>query len=445
MRDLLENRKRGEFAIEYWVRMYEEQFHILENLLERSGGQEIWSIYSLCNHCSKFESLEQCREILNLFVKYLAEERKDLREEVELVYLIMGSVLSEEITHKLVFESDLLFGGGQFKEEGGMEVNQSNLYGIVLRSRGGLGVGSDCMLNSSQFHVECEDVYKSIMAKSILSSNLWSSRFSSIKNTESRIYRESCGAGSSLASLNKSEEKCKTEPYPALFSASKASQDNTNKSEDIRDEVKGDDSFACVGNNTDPCPRKCVSKTGSKMVDIADKEGLSAGELDTEAKVSSKVVVDHEMSLFNDEDIESDAEELARVCLQKTEPTKRRKTTKSKDGGTGKGTDSEKKVDFDPLEVEPIAYSKVKKERMYKDTKTGYLVVEDDVDFVIEKENKSSKQTGTTRASESVGGKKASKRKKSHAMGSGAASGTSKQQTLASFFKIVKPNTGGGT
>lgn len=428
--------------------MYEEQFRILENLLGRSSEQEVWSVYSLCNHNSKFENLEECREILKLFVKYLADEKKDLREEVELIYLVMGNVSSDEITHKLVFESDILSGGG-LREE----VGQSSLYGIVSRrSRGELVVVDDCMLNSSQFYVECEDVYKSIMAKNMLSSSLWSSKFSNIDNTESHIYRESYVAGSDpgSGSLDKSEEKCKTEPYPVLFTSTKSSQDSRSlcisDSKDTKDGVTNDAFFSGGGNNTDPCPRKCVSKTEKRMVDFMDKgeEDIKYGETETAEKVS-RMVVDEEMNLFSDKDVERDAGGSAKAEVEKAKLVKRRKTTKSRDGCVG-GADNERKVDFDPLEVEPIMHSKVKREKMYKDMKTGYLVVEDDVDFVMEKENKSSKQTETTaRAGDSVGDKKAGKGKKSQTLSSSATSCTSKQQTLTSFFKIVKPATNKGT
>ncbi|OII72944.1 uncharacterized protein cubi_02175 [Cryptosporidium ubiquitum] len=417
--------------------MYREQFHILEDLLKSSQTQQIWSIYSLCNHSPKFENLEICRDILKLFVKYLLDEKKDLGAEI--VYLLMGDVLSDKITYKLVYDSDLPLNG--------LKVDNSNIYGIVSRkSHEKLQQESNLRLNLSQFQIECDDIYKSIKAKNSLSDKLWISRFSNISNTKSYLSRESI-TSSNFTNLEHSEVKCKTEPYPLLFNNGKGSQDRIKSS--IRENIsvenekkKENDHSMDIENNTDPYPMKHEFKNENKVINIKDNK-VDVSELGTKKEHNKVDENEDVINLFKDEENEniSITDEFVQNEDNKLKPVKRRKTTKLKicSDNNEDNKDDKDKIEFDPLEVEPIIQSKVRKERMYKDAKTGYLVVEDDVDFVMEKENKISKLGEKNLGNnDNATLKKPNKGKKSHSLSSNTNSGTSKQQTLNSFFKITK-------
>ncbi|KAH8581559.1 uncharacterized protein ELE39_002017 [Cryptosporidium sp. chipmunk genotype I] len=403
--------------------MYKEQFQILEDLLKNSQTQQIWSIYSLCNHSSKFENFEVCRDILKLFVKYLSEEKRDLGE-AELVYLVMGDISLDEVTYKLVYHSDLSLNE--------LEVCKSNIYGLVSKSSEKLQDKNNLKLNSLQFQIECDDIYKSIKAKNLLSDKLWISKFSNIGNTESYLLNESCNANFNSTSLEQSETKSKTEPYPLLFSNNKGDYQNAktyiNKNEDEQDRKKENVHFLQNENNTDPYPMKNIFNTEKKVI---------LPELGS--KRESDSVNNNVINLFKDEENEStnSIDEFTKNGDSKSKPTKRRKTSKSK--VCSDKQDNEKKMDFDPLEVGPIIHSKLKKEKIYKDDRTGYLIVEDDVDFVMEKENKISKLREKVSEDSNVTSKRSNKVKKSQTFNIN--SGTSKQQTLNSFFKITKPTS----
>ncbi|KAJ1605070.1 hypothetical protein OJ253_3334 [Cryptosporidium canis] len=411
--------------------MYREQFQILESLLGRSAEQEIWSIYSLCNHSSKFGGLDECRNILRFFVKYLQDEGRTCLRETELVYLRMGDVLSDEVKYKLVYESDLL--------SSGMESGSSNLYGIVSkRSDSSVGTDNYMIANTSQFASECEDINKLILAKNILPNSLWTSKFSGIYNTESYMHRGSNGAASLPISLDQSDMRCKTEPYPVLFK-------DENPKLSIHGECQNSDGrhgneVMSSGTSTDPYPRKNELEDGGIGIDCV-RAGM--GDKGLEKGKASIQMSDEPKSLFNDDDDDEGNvdREVDKGCLgesaqmdgSRAKSVKRRKTSKPKDREDSK----ENVVDFDPLEVEPIKYSKVKREKMYKDAKTGYLVVEDDVDFVMEKENKVLGQAEeSSQVADSSRTRKAVRGKKSQTLNSS----TSKQQTLTSFFKIIKPS-----
>lgn len=401
--------------------MYREQFQILEDLLKNSQTQQIWSIYSLCNHNSKFENFEICKDILKLFVKYISEEKKDF-EGVELVYLVMGDISSNEVAYKLVYDSDLSL--NEF------EVCKSNIYGLASRknnenSQENINLKS----NSLQFHIECDDIYKSIKAKNSLSEELWNSKFSNIANTKSNLSRESSNVNS--VNLDQSEIKSKTEPYPILFSSNKDINQN-NKININENENEQEDQWKKNGylkeneNNTDPYPMKNVFDNEKKVI-LSE----SNNKKDSDTSMNDNIT-----NLFKDEENENtnSIDEFVQNEDGKCKPTKRRKTSKSKI--CNDNNDNENKIDFDPLEVEPIMHSKVKKEKMYKDAKTGYLVVEDDVDFVMEKENRITKSREKVSQESEIPSKRSNKTKKSQT--SNINSGTSKQQTLNSFFKIVK-------
>ncbi|KAK9171872.1 hypothetical protein CmeUKMEL1_17620 [Cryptosporidium meleagridis] len=403
--------------------MYREQFQILEDLLRSSQIQQIWSIYSLCNHNSKFENFEICKDILKLFVNYISEEKKDL-QGVELVYLVMGDASSNEVTYKLVYDSDL--SSNEFK------VYESNIYGLISRrNHENSQENSNFKSNSLQFHVECDDIYKSIKAKNSLSDKLWNSKFSNIANTESNLSRESNNVNFNSVNLDQLEVKSKTEPYPILFNNNKSVNQNhkinINKNENEQeDQWKKNDYLMESENNTDPYPMKNVFDNEKKVI----LQELNSKQ-DSDTSVNDNIT-----NLFKDEEDENanSVDQIVQNEDSKCKPTKRRKTSKPK--GCNDNDDNENKIDFDPLQVEPIVHSKVKKEKMYKDAKTGYLVVEDDVDFVMEKENKNTKSREKVFQESEILSKRANKTKKSQTFNNN--SGTSKQQTLNSFFKIVK-------
>ncbi|XP_665163.1 hypothetical protein [Cryptosporidium hominis TU502] len=172
------------------------------------------------------------------------------------------------------------------------------------------------------------------------------------------------------------------------------------------------------------------------MKNVFDNEKKVILSESNNKKDSDTSLNDNITNLFKDEENENknSIDEFVQSEDGKCKPTKRRKTSKSKISNDN--NDNENKIDFDPLEVEPIMHSKVKKEKMYKDAKTGYLIVEDDVDFVMEKENRITKSREKVSQESEIPSKRSNKTKKSQT--SNINSGISKQQTLNSFFKIVK-------
>ncbi|KAF7458488.1 hypothetical protein HWI79_952 [Cryptosporidium felis] len=412
--------------------MYFEEFKILEEVFKSTEKRQIWSIYSLCNHSSRLGSFEECKESLLSFIEYLSTENKSLRDEIELVYLVLGDVSSEVVSNKLVFESDI---SGNEKKTPNL-----SLYGVLKHERNCVlqqDVNNIGYLNSDQFKVECEDIYKSVKAAALLPDKVWTSKFSGIRNESSmRIRVDSAVANSEKKELV--DEKCMTEPYPTKILTTCSTENEVKLEKEV-------DSIAeqiCINkyNNTDPYPNKKNYVTELELNSESFENIQSSrkpGVIDLFEDDEDEEVDESDVKMRDAEYVDEHRNEDSEItqgskagATGKVKPTKRRKMSKHTEAGN---SEMDKVSDFDPSEVEPIIQTKVKKEKMYKDEKSGYLVIEDEFDFIIEKENTSVPRDKTMGKKENISTKKTSKTKKAQGTTS-----TSKQQTLTSFFKVTK-------
>ncbi|KAH8740854.1 hypothetical protein FG386_003093 [Cryptosporidium ryanae] len=399
--------------------MYKEEIELIEKILDESEESQIWSVYSLCNHNRIFGDIEKCKNIL-------FEIRN--KEKYELIYLIFIRKNSNEFVNTLKYESELL--------NNNFEFNSSNIYGIVNKNK--INTNEKC-LNREQFYIECEDIYKNMNTIELLAEKLWYSSYSKISNvmsTKTRINKKGNdnisvnGVYDDLNS-NKNDLKvrgfsnksvCKTEPYPILIN-------------------KENDSIEKSENNTDPYPVKLDKFRNDIKLEKNDNYNMIKENI---SKIEGNKV---EVSLFeNDDDIINNGLDSNSNNQVKSEVIRKnvRKRTKIDSVDKSNAVSDENKhlnnrcnssieSNYDPSKVQPIVYSKIKKEKIYQDTKTGYLVVEDDVNFVIEKDY-SEKPLHKKSNSSSDSILKHVKNKKTNI------NTDSKQQTLNSFFKIVNKN-----
>ncbi|KAK6589620.1 hypothetical protein RS030_139 [Cryptosporidium xiaoi] len=399
--------------------MYEQEIALIECILNEHEGSQIWSVYSLCNHNKVFESIIKCKNIL-------FEMRN--KKEYELVYLIFSKNGSNELVNKLKYEYELL--------NDNVELNTDNIYGIVKKS----SLSNVNNMNKDQFYTECEDIYRNINTFDLLSEKLWYSRYSQISSKMSKKTRTNekilvninVGRLSDDKNIDRSDPNidenfdinlCRTEPYPMVI----------NNNSDITE--KND-------NNTDPYPVKLLGlKNDVEINDSLDNKIIGKSASKTEKKEDKDKV---EINLFeNDQDIinnELNSNNEIDLIAQKKNSRKR---TKIDTGSSQNCKKNENKHvnncnndciedSYDPSQVQPIMHRKIRKEKIYEDTKTGYLIVEDDVDFVMEKA-KPEKSTDVKTRSNNPTTLKQTKHKKTNI--------DSKQQTLNSFFKIVTKNT----
>ncbi|KAH7649219.1 hypothetical protein FG379_001576 [Cryptosporidium bovis] len=401
--------------------MYEQEIDLIEGILNGHEGSQIWSVYSLCNHNKVFESIIKCKNIL-------FEMRN--KKEYELVYLIFSKNGSNELINKLKYENELL--------NDNVELNTDNIYGIVKKS--GLSNVNNKNMNKDQFYTECEDIYRNINTFDLLSEKLWYSRYSQISNKKSTKTRTNekilvdvnVGRVSGVTNIDRSDPNidenfdinlCKTEPYPMVI----------NNNNDINE--KND-------NNTDPYPVKLLRlKNDVEINDSLDDKIIGKSASKTEKKEDKDKV---EINLFENEDdiINNELKSNNEMDLIAQKKNSRKRTKIDTESSQNCKTNENKHVNncnddciedsYDPSQVQPIVHRKIRKEKIYEDTKTGYLIVEDDVDFVMEKA-KPEKSLDIKTNSNNPATLKQTKHKKTNI--------DSKQQTLNSFFKIVSKNT----
>ncbi|EEA05765.1 uncharacterized protein CMU_027750 [Cryptosporidium muris RN66] len=425
------------------------------------------TVSRLCNQI-QFNSVQECREILKLY-----RESEQYGKYCELIYLItIIDDNGDNITMKVIDETDLSLYTSKIIEK--------FIYGIKQKN---IDINDSIANNQVHFHLECEEIRRNILATKLLPNKLWISKYSLFRESASPKLRYSSSLNQDYSMINNNLDISKTELYPII--SNNNSKDNTINTDpyplSISLETNIDNSLYTTSNlkndlNIDINMNNTFNENNQvyniKDINIDDKRTVDIIMDESPSKIS---INNNENLLFNDESndnlgsnnsnnsnllLYSENEINNDNSLEKKSSKGRKKKSslfdennnidnkksihynKSKNSELSyevlnkkKKVDLENKLDdnnehkYNPQQVDAINLEKITRDKIYKDSKTGYLVVEDDVDFILSKE----KSTYMTKKQTSNGHNKIIK-----SINNAKKHSDTKQQTLTSFFKVCK-------
>ncbi|OII76772.1 hypothetical protein cand_024490 [Cryptosporidium andersoni] len=426
------------------------------------------TVSRLCNQI-QFNSVQECREILKLY-----RESEKYGKSCELIYLI--SIIGDNgdnITMKVINETDLSLYTSKIFEK--------IIYGIKQKN---IDINDSIANNQVHFHLECEEIRRNILATKLLPNKLWISKYSLFRESASPRLRYSYSSNQYYNMINNNLDISKTElypvisnnnsknnsintdPYPLSISLEANIDDSSYTTSNLKNDLNIDINMNNVFNgnsqvynfkdiNVDKKIVDIIMDESSSKISISNNDNLLFNDepndnLDSNNSNNSNLILFSEKEINNDNSLEkksSRGRKKKSSLFDENNNTDNKKSihyNKSKNSELSyeilnkkKKIDFENKLDdnnehsykYNPQQVDTINLEKITRDKIYKDSKTGYLVVEDDVDFILSKE----KSTYMTKKQTSNGHNKIIK-----SINNAKKHSDTKQQTLESFFKVYK-------
>ncbi|KAL7065949.1 hypothetical protein ACR3K2_36250 [Cryptosporidium serpentis] len=449
-------------------------FKIFDMLLTQHD--QTLTVSRLCSQ-NQFNSVQECRETLKLY-----RENEEYGKFCELIYLVsITDDSGDNITMKVINETDLSLYTSKIYEK--------FVYGIKQKN---ININDSIANNQVHFHLECEEIRRNILAAKLLPNKLWISKYSLFRKFASPKLRYSYLSNQDYNMINNDLDISKTELYPVISNNnSKNNSTNTDPyplsiyleanidnssytASNIRNDLDVDINITNIFNednkvyNFKDINFNDINFNDKKDVDIIMEESSSKISIDNNENLlfnnesndnlgsndsnNSNLISYSEKEINNDNSLEKKSSKRRKNKSSLFNENNNINNKKNIHYNKSKSfelscellnkknkIDFENKLDdnnetsykYDPQQVDAIKLEKITRDKIYKDSKTGYLVVEDDVDFILSKEKSTymtKKQTITSNGHNKII-KSVNNTKKYP---------DTKQQTLTSFFKVCK-------